>query len=288
MTDKDTKKRRRIAIFSSNDSVWALPAFKKAIPELNLEHNVVGIYLFPERLANLKGISVTLWRLRVFGLWNCILMGVYALKTLIKQSMSPVKSWKALAKKYNLELKYASSPNCEEVVKWTKDNEIDIILIMLGNILKKEIIDAANIGIINKHAGLLPACKGLFPFFWAKIKNEPTGFTFHQVDTGIDTGKILLQTTYPKEKTGLSMLRFYADVFALYPKLIPIAVNNLIDEKFLVPPETIESSYYGLPSRKDFREFQKSPCNVAEFSDIFYSPSINTRKIIDEVCVNKH
>jgi len=63
------------------------------------------------------------------------------------------------------------------------------------NIIKKHIIEACNGRIFNMHPSLLPRHRGCSSVPWAIIEGDAvTGVTFHYVDEGVDTGKIILQT----------------------------------------------------------------------------------------------
>ena len=49
-----------------------------------------------------------------------------------------------------------SSPNNKDFIQWVKENQIDILVIMVDHILKKAILSAPQICVVNKHASLLP------------------------------------------------------------------------------------------------------------------------------------
>lgn len=68
-------------------------------------------------------------------------------------------------------------------------------LIALGNvrIIKPQIICLAPRGCLNIHPGLLPAVRGAFPQAWSLLKDQPFGCTAHFIDSGVDTGPIVLQ-----------------------------------------------------------------------------------------------
>ena len=264
--------RKRIAVFTSEDMVWNLPTWKRAIPLLIEEHDVVGIYLFPERLTKLTGIGVLLWYLRVFGLWNTLLLSLFGVRRRLGSLFSSVRGWQQLADRYEIPLLRAPSPNAEEVVRWSEESDTDIIAITVGDILKERIIKTAKIGVVNKHAGVLPYCRGVFPFFWARLTGVPTGITFHHVDAGIDTGRGILQVEYPSHSSTISMLRFYADVLAMYPQMLRTAVNRMVRGKVVELPSAVESSYYSLPTRDDYLRFRGMGFKVARVSDLFYSP----------------
>lgn len=52
----------------------------------------------------------------------------------------------------------------------------------------------AIVPIINVHIGFLPWNRGADPNFWSWFDDTPKGVTIHEMDSGIDTGPILLRT----------------------------------------------------------------------------------------------
>lgn len=74
---------------------------------------------------------------------------------------------------------------------------------LLVNIGRSYIYKASDIvkyprGIINVHTSLLPKYRGRHPVDWAmEFKEQEIGITVHYIDTGIDTGDIILQDSVP-------------------------------------------------------------------------------------------
>jgi methionyl-tRNA formyltransferase len=65
-------------------------------------------------------------------------------------------------------------------------------------ILRRPILETAQYGFINCHAGKLPFYRGRNVINWAIVNNEPEiGLTVHYIDEGIDTGDIIVQHTLP-------------------------------------------------------------------------------------------
>lgn len=70
-----------------------------------------------------------------------------------------------------------------------------IIVVAYGQILTKEILDIPRIGCICLHASLLPMYRGSAPINWCLINGEiKTGNTTILMDTGIDTGDMLMKS----------------------------------------------------------------------------------------------
>lgn len=69
-----------------------------------------------------------------------------------------------------------------------------IIVVAYGRILPPELLDIPSRGCINVHASLLPSYRGAAPIQWSLINGDSTtGVTTMVMDSGLDTGNILLQ-----------------------------------------------------------------------------------------------
>src|SRR5260221_7235429 len=69
-----------------------------------------------------------------------------------------------------------------------------IIVVGFGPIIPQGMIDLPRLGNLNLHASLLPKYRGAAPIQWAIASGESvTGVTTMRIDTGLDTGDILLQ-----------------------------------------------------------------------------------------------
>lgn len=71
-----------------------------------------------------------------------------------------------------------------------------IIVVAYGKILPAEILNFPKFGCINMHASVLPAYRGAAPIQWCVLNGEKeSGVTAMQMDTGLDTGDMLLTKT---------------------------------------------------------------------------------------------
>ena len=82
------------------------------------------------------------------------------------------------------------------IINKLKEIEPDfIIVVAYGQILTKEILDIPRLGCICLHASLLPMYRGSAPINWCLINGETkTGNTTILMDTGIDTGDMLMKS----------------------------------------------------------------------------------------------
>ena len=70
-----------------------------------------------------------------------------------------------------------------------------VVIIAFGQIIPARLIAIPRLGWINLHASLLPKYRGAAPIAWAIANGESrTGLTTMQIDQGMDTGPILLQS----------------------------------------------------------------------------------------------
>src|SRR5882724_5631606 len=75
-----------------------------------------------------------------------------------------------------------------------------IIVVGYGRLIPQWMIDLPPLGNINLHASLLPKYRGAAPIQWAIACGETvTGVTTMKIDSGLDTGDILLQKEIPIE-----------------------------------------------------------------------------------------
>ena len=87
---------------------------------------------------------------------------------------------------------YTSNINGSATVYWIRGLNPDVIFCFgWSNLIKKEVLDIAALGVIGYHPSLLPYNKGRHPLIWAKVLGlSKSGSTFFFMDEGADTGDI--------------------------------------------------------------------------------------------------
>jgi methionyl-tRNA formyltransferase len=97
-----------------------------------------------------------------------------------------------------------------------------VIVVGYGRIIPQWMLDLPRLGNINLHASLLPKYRGAAPIQWAIAQGEKvTGNTTMRIDSGLDTGDILLQkemSIAPDETSE-----------TLAPKLAAMGADLMID-----------------------------------------------------------
>jgi len=125
--------------------------------------------------------------------------------------------------------------NSEKTVNLIKKYKLDIGLILGARILKKEIIDAFNIGIINLHPGILPENRGLDTLKWAFVEDLPLGVTAHLIDQKIDKGYLITQETIPVYKDD-TMLDLNLRIRNKEINLIDISIKKVMAREWETKP----------------------------------------------------
>ena len=140
----------------------ALPTLEQILAD---GHEVVGVFTQPDRPAG-RGNKLT---------------------------APPVKE---LALEHHLPVFQPTKIKTPEMHEHFKSLDADLaVVVAYGRILPQHLLDTPRLGCWNVHFSLLPKYRGAAPVNWAIANNEPlTGVTVMQMDAGLDTGDILLQT----------------------------------------------------------------------------------------------
>jgi methionyl-tRNA formyltransferase len=103
------------------------------------------------------------------------------------------------SKKHGIDYLHPVKINSADFIEQARSYSCDLFVSMSFNqIFRKEIINIPRLKTINCHAGKLPFYRGRNILNWALINDETEfGITVHYIDEGIDTGDIILQTSYP-------------------------------------------------------------------------------------------
>ncbi len=91
------------------------------------------------------------------------------------------------------------------------------VVVAYGQILSKRVLAMPRLGCINVHGSLLPHYRGAAPVQWAIYYGEPlVGITTMLMDTGLDTGAMLLKARLPitEDTQSVSLLQSLAPIGA--------------------------------------------------------------------------
>jgi len=144
-----------------------------------------------------------------------------------------------------------------------------ILSIRYGAIFKAAAIAIPTLGVLNLHAGLLPAYRGVLATFRALMAGErEIGCTLHYITDGtIDTGPIVSRATVATE----ARRSLFAQVLSLYPPgvaLMADAVARLDAGERLETHVQSGGTYYSYPSADEWDEFLRRGWRVSDASDL--------------------
>ena len=118
--------------------------------------------------------------------------------------------------------------------------------------LPQEILAIPRFSFLNLHPSLLPAYRGPFPLFWTfRDGVQESGITMHQIDRGLDTGDIVLQSKLiiPDGLNSKEADELFAAEGAT---LIQAALASLENGDLASQAQGTGASYFGRPSAQDF------------------------------------
>lgn len=116
-----------------------------------------------------------------------------------------------------------------------------------SRIIKEELIDRFQNGIINTHGGLLPEFGGLYSANHTILQNSPIGGgTIHYIDAGIDTGRIIRRCEFPVTADDTA--------YTVFQK----TQASLAEGLEAVIPEALEHRFEGIPHEEFVRRGYKA------------------------------
>lgn len=177
-----------LKIIFAGTSEFAVPSLLALVAS---EHTVIAVYTPPDRPAG-RGLKLTPSPIKIAAAQHHI--PIYQPPTL-------------------------RDPQTQQILK---DLGADLIVVAAyGLLLPKEVLQAPRYGCINIHPSLLPRWRGAAPIPRPiEAGDTETGVTIMQLDEGLDTGDLWLQTTYAIDSEETSQ--------SLHDKLSPLSAELLL------------------------------------------------------------
>jgi len=150
---------------------------------------------------------------------------------------------KAAAIELNLPILQPLKLNDTAFLNEIKNLSPDVFVVVAFKILPDILIEIPKNGALNVHASLLPKYRGPAPIQWALINGDKTtGITIMKIDSGIDTGAILMQKEieiHSEENAG----ELSGRLAKIGAKLIIDALDALEENKLnLIPQDSSKST----------------------------------------------
>ncbi|MBK9216184.1 MAG: methionyl-tRNA formyltransferase [Chloracidobacterium sp.] len=132
-----------------------------------------------------------------------------------KVAQSPVKMFSL---EHGIDVYQPLQIKTDEVSERFCSHAADVVVVVAyGRILPEAFLKAFRYGAVNLHFSLLPKYRGAAPVNWAIVNGEKeTGVTTMKMDTGLDTGPILLQRSAAigDDETGVELMERLAHLGA--------------------------------------------------------------------------
>jgi len=169
-------------------------------------------------------------------------------------------------------------------------NRYDLIVVYgYRKIINPIIISKIKTLIINLHISYLPHCRGAHPNFWSFVENAPHGVTIHELDSGIDTGKILFQKQVEfnlfKNYKKLTFEDTYKVLTETVEDLFLSNLNNLLDRKVKKFEQIGKGSYHKIKDLPSIlkRWDQNIYKTINEYSKKQKKIMVKNLKTLDEI-----
>lgn len=181
-----------------------------------------------------------------------ILVFPYALRIKIPLSFRNFYRLNTVLKRCSDENVYFVNDLNGKELEFILDGFDNCILVLAGTgIIRSNIIEKANV-VYNVHGSILPGYRGVKSEFWAVFHSNPgtLGHSLHQVDKGIDTGKVLYKE--PLRFTSNAQHHGFLRLLNLKQganTLIRFLWSKYPDYK-LVKMDNSDKGYYTAPSLK--------------------------------------
>jgi folate-dependent phosphoribosylglycinamide formyltransferase PurN len=112
------------------------------------------------------------------------------------------KEIQSVLKNYQFPIHHTEDYGKPATLAWIKSLQPDLLLVHTGYWVGKKVRNIVKGRVIGGHPGITPDYRGVHSPFWAIYNGEPekVGYTVFWLDSGVDTGDILHQSTVPLEK----------------------------------------------------------------------------------------
>src|SRR5258708_3899325 len=149
------------------------------------------------------------------------------LESVLRHGDGVFRSLGEVARTYGFPVVTCSDQKSARAVAELKQWSPDLAIFPGGNILRDEVLKVPRLGILNSHLALLPEIRGMSSPEWSLLCGVPLGITIHFMDSGIDTGPILLRHEFARAGDGDSLTDLRNRMIAEGIELIVEAVTGL-------------------------------------------------------------
>ncbi len=106
------------------------------------------------------------------------------------------RSLREVARAYGFPVVACGDQNSPRAVAQFKQWSPDLAIFTGGDILRDQVLNVPRLGVLNAHLALLPEIRGMSSPEWSLLCGVPLGITVHFMDSGVDTGPILMRREF--------------------------------------------------------------------------------------------
>ena len=118
------------------------------------------------------------------------------LESALRHGDGVFRSVREVARTYGFPVATCSDQNSPRAIAQLEQWSPDLAIFTGGDILRDEVLKVPRLGILNAHLALLPEIRGMNSPEWSLLCGVPLGITIHFMDSGVDTGPILLRREF--------------------------------------------------------------------------------------------
>src|ERR1700687_5064368 len=118
------------------------------------------------------------------------------LESALRNGDGVFRSVREVGRSYGFSVVTCIDQNSPRAVAQLKRCPPDLAIFTGGNILRDEVLNVPRLGILNAHLAVLPEIRGMSSPEWSLLCGVPLGVTIHFMDSGVDTGAILLRREF--------------------------------------------------------------------------------------------
>ena len=118
------------------------------------------------------------------------------LESALRHGDGVFRSVREVARTYGFPVATCSDQNSPRAIAQLEQWSPDLAIFTGGDILRDEVLKVPRLGILNAHLALLPEIRGMSSPEWSLLCGVPLGITIHFMNSGLDTGPILLRREF--------------------------------------------------------------------------------------------
>jgi methionyl-tRNA formyltransferase len=123
--------------------------------------------------------------------------------------------------------------------------ETDLVISFgLREIMSPRDIEKCHPPILNIHISYLPYNRGAHPNFWSWYDETPVGVTIHRIDTGLDTGPVVLQRLVNIDDSKTTFRESHQILISEAESLFLDNLDSLIEANWKETPQKVGGTYH--------------------------------------------